>query len=427
MEGPAALGTFARTCALIETALTGSFREEILNEASKSREFGKALARLRDSMHANVWTAGPNQIDVDKTIRKYDRQTRDDGFHALHDWDGIADKVNPDIIPIDVLNFLITERGDEETDRAALAILLDYYFLHVLGLLSLRAWDEGSADDNLDRIGELLGHLQGPCSSGQKFADDAETLLLIATSHYELAEWGYDKLLARVKTLNGMHQTRIALGHAPSIGSHLRFGFEATYGRDTINMRDDNVADYPWLCFALVTLMREYSRLSHAGVHGLERERVVEAMLDGLTPDARAFVGDPPKSLSACEVDRGEFRDGFHRHQASLLQEFERHRPTERAYSPLSFFFNFSHNVVKGTVVDALLRGAPWELTLNDLLTGLPAEAAKSARKTELARTLMAYARTNPNPIRGRLMPVIVYDPQKGHPAFAVTMRKLRE
>ena len=44
------------------------------------------------------------------------------------------------------------------------------------------------------------------------------------------------------------------------MGSHLRFGFEATYGRDTVVMRDDNVADYPWLCFALATLMREYAR-----------------------------------------------------------------------------------------------------------------------------------------------------------------------
>ncbi len=49
------------------------------------------------------------------------------------------------------------------------------------------------------------------------------------------------------------------------MGSHLRFGFEATYGRDTVVMRDDNVADYPWLCFALLTVMQEYARLDAAG------------------------------------------------------------------------------------------------------------------------------------------------------------------
>jgi hypothetical protein len=39
----------------------------------------------------------------------------------------------------------------------------------------------------------------------------------------------------------------------------------------------------------------------------------------------------------------------------------------------------------------------------------------------------MAYARANPHKIRGKLMPVIVYDPQAGRQAFSVTMRKLKE
>ena len=30
-------------------------------------------------------------------------------------------------------------------------------------------------------------------------------------------------------------------------------------------MRSDNVADYPWLCFALTRLMREYGRMADAG------------------------------------------------------------------------------------------------------------------------------------------------------------------
>jgi hypothetical protein len=38
----------------------------------------------------------------------------------------------------------------------------------------------------------------------------------------------------------------------------------------------------------------------------------------------------------------------------------------------------------------------------------------------------MGYARAHPDRIRGRLMPVIVYDPEAGHRAFAVTLRKLR-
>ena len=54
-----------------------------------------------------------------------------------------------------------------------------------------------------------------------------------------------------------------------------------------------------------------------------------------------------------------------------------------------------------------------------------PREPERS-RET-LARTLTAYARTNPHKIRGRLMPVIVYDPEAGYRSFRLTLRRLRE
>ena len=119
--------------------------------------------------------------------------------------------------------------------------------------------------------------------------------------------------------------------------------------------------------------------------------------------------------------------EGFAAHRDELLDRFETFRPAEGRYSPLSFFFNFSHNVVKGTVVDALLRGEPWNLTLNDLLTGIPRGDRKEESKVSLARTLMGYARSNPDTIRGRLSPVIVYDARAGRRAFALAMRKIME
>src|SRR5262249_62222890 len=119
------------------------------------------------------------------------------------------------------------------------------------------------------------------------------------------------RLLRRVKTLNHAHRVRVAIDHASSMGCHLRFGFEATYGRDTTQMRDDNVADYPWLCFALETLMREYARLRDARVDADGRVAIVEAMVNGLSPDARAFLGAAPTSLAACAVEREAVRDGF--------------------------------------------------------------------------------------------------------------------
>jgi hypothetical protein len=396
---------FDRACQLLETVLTGDVRRQIVKEASGSKN-GRALHALRGAMRANVLKAGGRRMDFDSFVSDYDRRTREDGFHVLHDWDGKADDVNAETIPVDVANYLIDRHGDPPADPIVLAILLDYYLMHLLGLLTLRIWDAGDANANLDRVERLLGALQGPAGSGQPFAANAETLLLIATAHFEIHERGYQALLEKVGTLDEVHRANIALGHAASIGCHLRFGFEATYGRDTVVMRDDNVADYPWLRFAVTTLIEEYSRR--------RADAIAEGILNGLSADPKAFVNTSP------------FGDLFHAHADELLEAFERFRPSERTYSPLSFFFNFSHNVVKGTIVDALVRGSPWNVTLNDLLTGLPCEGESGPRQV-LATTLMGYARRNPDRIRGQLTPVIVYDPRAGRQAYGIAMRKLRE
>jgi hypothetical protein len=434
--------TLDAACALIATALRGTARREIVAAVSTSPTLGKALLRLRESMRSNVWKAGAHHINLDALVRAYDSRTREDGFHVLHDWDGKADRVNDDTIPVDVLHYLIEKRGDEPCDATAIAILVDYYFLHVLALLSLRVWDDGDPDGGLDRLHHLLEELQGPNGSGQPFVDNAETLMLIATSHFELDERAFGKLLEKVRTLNRPHRTNVALVHAASMGCHLRFGFEATSGRDTVALRDDNTADYPWLCFALATLMAEYSRADEDGARdaqpstssacahpgGVKREAIVEALLNGLTPDARAFIGDhPPASLAACETERSALATRFHRHRQALLEEFERHRPSHHAYSPMCVSFNFSHNVLKGTIIDALLWGEVWNLTFNDLLTGSPPGEPEGETKAALANTLMAYARSSPDRIRGRLMPVITYDPLAGRQAFGVAMRKMKE
>jgi hypothetical protein len=418
--------TFDQAAGLVEAALQGNTRRQIVAGLS-ARTLGASLAGLRDAMRAHRFRAGGSQIFLERAVTSFDGRTRAEGFHILHDWNGVAQQTNPDIIPIDVLHFIAAQRGADESSDVELAILLDYYFMHVLSLLTMRIWDDGDPDENLERLNAMLRELQGPNGSGQQFAADAETLMLIGTSHFEPEEWGYARLLAKVRTLNERHQFTIGLGHAGSMGCHLRFGFEAQCGRDTLALRDDNIADYPWLCFALAAVMREYVRLADAGIESRERSVIEEALLNGLTPDARAFVGVPPTSLSASEADRLGFVDAFTRHKQPLLEAFERYRPTDAAYSPLSFFFNFSHNVVKGTVVDALLWGEAWDVSLNDLLHGVSRAGLEDGAQQLLATTLMAYARSNPDRIRGHLMPVIVYDPQSGRRAFTVAMEKLAQ
>jgi hypothetical protein len=418
---------FEQTCAIVDSALRGSARREIVDAFAGAGTLAVALKPLRDAMRNNQFRARGHQIFLDRALSSYDGRTRAEGFHILHDWDGVAQRTNPDIIPIDVLHFVAEQRATDPAGRAELSILLDYYFMHVLALLTMRIWDDGDPDENLARVDELLIELQGPNGSGQRFADNAATLMLIGTSHFEPEEWGYGKLLARVRTLNERHQFQIGVSHAQSMGCHLRFGFEAQCGRDTLALRDDNIADYPWLCFALAATMREYSRVADAGLEGPDRATIEEALLNGLTPDARAFIGVPPPSLSHSESDRIRFADGFARHKSALLDAFQKFRPTDTTYSPLSLFFNFSHNVVKGTVVDALLWGEAWDVSMNDLLTSATRPELEAGSQQLLATTLMGYARSNPDRIRGRLMPVIVYDPQAGRRAYSVAIEKLTQ
>lgn len=396
---------FADLCNLMTPVLSGPARRDIIDAAARAPRLSDALAALGREMAADTFATTGGAIKLARLMAHFDQQSRAEGFHALNDWDGVAVRISETTIPMDVLRYVAAIRANDATDRRVLAIALDYYFLHVLSLMSLRVWDNGDANANLERLGELLGHLQGPHGCGQRFVSDAETLILLATSHYEPEEHGYTLLLDRVRTLNREHQRRVALGHAASMGCHLRFGFEATYGRNAGLMRDDNVADYPWLRYALVTLLEELAGETESA----RRQPLIEAICGGLTADVPSLLADRDVAR-AFEPFRGE-----------LTAAFAQFRPGPDAYSPLGFFFNFSYNLIKGSVVDAMLWGEPWPISLNDLLTAsvLPTpDAAPPARRETLAVTLMDYARKNPEKIRGRLMPVIVYDPITGRRLF---------
>ena len=413
----------------MEEALAGPVRGRIVDEVSRAKNLERALFRLRDAMRGHRFDTRDGPLSLDKLVKRLDHRARADGFHALNDWDGKADRFCDDIIPAELANFArqLPIRADGPAPRLALAVLLDYYFLYVLSLVALHAWDEGDANANLDEVTRLLDRLQGERGGGQPFVRDAATLILVATSHFEPDVAAYDRLRERVRMLDEAHRLGFALAHAPILGSHLRFGLEVTCGGDVRALRDDNVPDYPWLCASLVTLAEAYERTIEDRGDGAGHNAIVEALLCGLTPDPRAFVGShPPASLAGCEDERSRLREIVDAHRGGLIEDFQAHRPAANAYSPLSFSFNFPHNLVKGIVVNALLRGAPWPLSLNDLLTAFPGGETIDSSRRSLATTLMGYALSSPDTIRGRPHPAIVYDPSAGDRAFEKTIRSLR-
>ena len=162
----------------LEAALSGGTRRRIVDEVCKAKTFDRSVRHLRDGMRAHAFESAGSPLFSGRWVKAFDLATRKEGFHALNDWDGKADRFNDDIIPVEVASFAerMIRHEDHAKGRVAIAILLDYYFVHLLGLLALRAWDEGDPNRNLDEVTRLLGGLQGPEGSGQVFARDAEAL-----------------------------------------------------------------------------------------------------------------------------------------------------------------------------------------------------------------------------------------------------------
>jgi hypothetical protein len=418
---------FDDACALLERILTGSGRDDILSEAMKTSKPADVYARLRNGMRSNTFKTSGRSIQLDPLIRKYDSRTQQDGFHILRDWDGKASKLMEEIIPVDVLQYFSGLPTAARISRKHLGILLDYYFIYVLALLAMRAWDEGQPDANFDRITVLLKHLQDT-GSGMRFADNAEMLVFIATSHFEPDDRSYDRLLDRVRTLNEEHRSNFARLSAAVLGSHLRFGFQAFYKRDIALLREDNVADYPWLCFSVATLMKTYARLHDQHVHNIERDSAVEGILNGLTPDPRAFLGKPPASFAPSQADLDAFHHLFTRYKDDLIQEFESHRPSSQAYSPIAFNFNFPHNLLKGMMVNALTRENFPNIPVNDLLTSFPRTPETQFQRETLLNYLMQDAGLSPEILKsGKEALVIHYDIHAGLRNFVKTMATIRE
>ncbi len=408
----------------LETALKGPTRRDILELAFQFDNFHEALRRLRLGMSSHTFQTGSAPLVLGSMIGKYDRKTRQEGLHVLHVWHHETHRFLPGITPVLTLNYFARLPIATGSQRRFLSILLDYYFLHVLILLAIRAWDEGDPNATLDRVTQLLHDLQGPDGSGFQFADHSEALLLLAIAQYHPNEKAYYDLLKRVRTLDEFHQRRLALVVAPMLGSHLRWGFLELYGQDLKRMRKDNFVDYPWLLFAMAVLMRQYSEIRAESRDSPQRLELVLALLNGLTSDPTAFAGDPPEALSDFQLEYSDLCRLFHEFGKELLVEFERHRPSRRSYSPLGFLFNFPHNALLGMIAVALLEGSVSTLTMNALMAPERPGAAIPDSRESLARALMQFSRL-PERLDTKGTVQISYDPDHGLQCFSETVRVL--
>jgi hypothetical protein len=416
----------------VEQALRGDTRRRIVSEVTRSGGRTEWFERLRTMMSGHRFLFGADALDLARSVRKADARTRDEGFRVLHAWDFQSHTFTKSMVPVLILDFVerVWEGGGIEEgvqdERASVAIALDFYFLSLLTLCAMRVWDAEDADDALDRISAALNLLQGEGGSGHPFVANAHTLLIYALSQFHPDEHAYDRVIEKVGGLRRDHQLAFAVVSAAVLSAHLRWGFWLMYDRDVVRMRDDNVGDYPWLQYTVLTLARAFADSVEAGEEPSDRRDVTQALMQGLAADPWAFTGSVPAALADYAAEQEEIHRLLVRHGARLLEEMRLQAPDKRQYAPLALHFNFPHNTLVAMVTLSLLEGRPQELTLNALFERARDEADSQARES-LARDLMLFSRGSPDRLGYRGAMLVAYDPLSGMRSFSILSKALRQ
>jgi hypothetical protein len=408
--------TYHDACEQLEAVLTGRARSDVLDALEHAGDFAGACHRLRAAMRSHTLPSTTGPIALQRTVSSLDDRTRREGFHVLESWDYRAHRFADEMAPVLMLDRHAGPDWCGGGGRDVLAVLLDQYLLTVLGLCAVRAWDDGDANANLDRLTRLVGLLNGPDGSGHRFVDDAETLLLLAISHYHPHEVAYDTLIHKVWSLDDAHRLSVALACAGALGGHLRWGLRYMYRRDVGRMRDDNIVDYPWLLFSAATLARAYACTNTPS------DAVVEGLLNAFTADPWAFAGSAPAGMRPYLREHAEVRASIAGHASALAETFARHQPTAKTYSPLGFQSNFLCNAFVAMVATAMIDGEAHP-SLNGLFTRDRADGLGADAVERYARRLMGYAGAGAG--HAEHAALIIYDPYEAAHSFNMGMQVL--
>jgi len=414
--------TYASACDLIEYALSDGMRSRILDALTVHDDFGDSASALRGAMRAHTFPTGAEPLRLQHIVQSFDTRARRAGLHVLESWDYVTHRFAPEITPVLMLDRFVLDDVPGDRQRDALSVLLDHYFVSVLGLVVARAWEEGDANEHFDRATTLLHALQDHDRGNCLFVDDVETLLLTSISHYHPDEHVYELIARRFDTLTGVRRRRMARACAAVLGGHLRWGLRHMYRRDVSLMHADNVVDYPFVVYGVLNLLRDFETERSTDITGLEHAQTVEALLNGLSADPTFATGRTPHWLRSHRVEHEEMRERLMDNREALLVELAAHQPSARSYSPLGFDANFLCNTVVAMIGTALADAGPHP-SLNALFTRLSPHDDGGAGAERQARALMQYAMANRI---GTGAPLITYDPCEAAHAFNMTNAALR-
>ncbi|MDQ8165041.1 MAG: hypothetical protein P3A28_04680 [Gemmatimonadota bacterium] len=415
--------TFADAIELAAALMRGEARQRAVDALVSAG----GLAALRRAMQTHSFPGAGGPVSLRRLVDSLDARTRREGLHVLHGWDFTRQRRPDDIAPVLLLDYCDRVGVPADRQRAAVAALLDEYCAAILALLTVRAWDEGDANANLDAIDALIRDVNGPDGSGHSVVDDAGTLLILAVAYYHPEEAAYDALVAKVWTLQPTQALRVALPGASVLASHLRWGLRFMYRNDVGRMREDNVVDYPWVLFSLLTIAAAVERSVLAGESPIRRAPLVAGLLDGLTADSRAFLGSAPAFLAHLAPQHAELRAILLRQRGLLLTEWAAFAPVRGSFSPLSVGCNFLSNAAVAAAVGAATVGTEHP-TLNALMRDPRSGTAGESMDGELfARQLMEFSTADQGRLGAGGAPLIVYDPLDGMHHYNDVVRVLRE
>ncbi len=404
----------------LERILGGEARATLLDSLMESAATPDRLRRLRHVMatHAVEGRKGP----LAALVRRLDARTWQDGFRVLHSWDHTKHVFTDDIVPALLIGFFEDAQTRPTDDRVTLAILLDYYFVHLLSLAAMRAWDTADPDAHLRRVTELLATLQGERGSGHVFVRDAETLVIYALSQFHPEEQAYDRIIERIGRLDTAHQLTFARASAAVLSAHLRWGFWVMYERDVSRMRADNAGDYPWLLHTAHTLMRAYVE---GTPEDASRTAVCSALLLALSADPWVFRARCPAVLEGYASMHAETRAMLESHGSALMAEWSALEPGRDGYSPLGLLFNFPHNALVGIVTMAMLESRPQSIPINALFEEEADAGVPAGTQRALAERLMEFSEASPERLGYRGARLIVYDALSGMRSYSLTVDTL--
>jgi hypothetical protein len=407
----------------VERLLRGETRREVIDALLASGK-GNPLDRLKKALRAHTFPHAGGEISLKAAVESLDAKSRAEGLHVMHGWDFREQRRPADIAAVLLLDYAVRAGIPKERTREAMAILLDEYCVSVLAAFAVRAWDEGNAAGALDDVNALIVELNGAGGSGHRTVDDVGTLLILAVAYFHPEEHAYDELLAKVSTLGEPHAIAVSLPAAPVLASHLRWGFRFMYRQDVGLMRDDNVVDYPWVLFSLLTLARAYDRALAGLKTPGNRIEIADALVNGLSADPLAWTQKAPAFLAPYSREAEELKALLIRHRDDLLSDATGLMPTPRSFSPMSVGINFLSNAAVASATLAL-QGGEADPSLNALLKHHGASATNATWAEAFAKRLMEYAAVAERRGAGGA-PLIVYDPFDGVHHYNAVLRALQ-